>query len=170
MLRKLTVGLFALAVICLSLGCSGDTKKTEKKESGKQEGGGGGGGGGGDAALAEHEAVTKDMIVVLNEYAVVLESAKDKKSAEKAKDNLDDIDKRFKEVGERAKKLKDKEPTKEQQKALETKFKADLEAATKKMGEASMKLAKHPEAAKILAPAVPKIQKTMQESMPSPSK
>ena len=44
MLRKLTVGLFALALVCLSLGCSGDKSsgKDTKKDTGKREAGGGG--------------------------------------------------------------------------------------------------------------------------------
>jgi hypothetical protein len=155
--RRQTVGLFALALICFSLGCSGG--KNSKKEDGD---------GGGNAATAEHEGFMRDLIHLMNEYSELLESAKDKASAEKVRAKLDDIEKRFKDLGERVKKFK--EPTEEQKTALATKFRADLEAATKRLADASEKLAKNTDAEKVLSPAILKITNTMQASMRPPPK
>jgi hypothetical protein len=165
MLRKLTAGMFAVALIFLVLGCSGDKSTAKKEKEGDGKGGDAKAGDpkGGDAGGGEASALMKDSIGLMNEYAEIIEGVKDKDTAEKAKGKFDDLEKKFKDLGDRLKKAK---PTKEQMKSLEEKFKDDMEKAQKRMIDASKKL--KPDMAKIILPATEKLQKTMMEAMPPP--
>jgi len=110
------------------------------------------------------DSIMKDTIKLMNDMADAVESAKDKDSAEKAKAKLEDIDKKFKDLAERAKKVKVSD---DQGKKLTEKYKEDIEKATKRMMEAGMSLAKNPEAAAIIAPALKQIQKSAEEAQKS---
>src|SRR5262245_47202539 len=147
MLRRLTAALVAVALACLPLravGISQEKPSAAKREDSKT----------GDSKEKDPtkvsdspDAILKDMIKLMNDLADAIGSARARESAQKAKATLEKIDKKFRDVAKRAKKLKD--PPKEQQKALEKKYKGDLEKVTKRMVEASSKMVANPEAAKI---------------------
>jgi len=158
MLRKLTAGMFAVALIFLVLGCSGDKTSAKKEDSKKgddakkaddtkkgEEAGGG-----------EAEALTKETVKWMNDLTEALEGVKDKASAEKAKTRLEELADKGKDIKERSKKLANL--TKEQQEALKKKFEAEVTQATTKMQAAMGKLAGNPEAMKVLDPVFKKLQ------------
>ncbi len=132
-MKKVIVGVSALALVFLVSGC-GDSP----------------------------DAVMKDTIKLMNEAVDALESANDKDSAEKAKAKLEDINKRLKDVVERAKKLK---MPKDQEKKLEEKYKDDMTKIQKRMEEVNRKLQGKPEVASIVLPALLEIAKTGAEAM-----
>jgi len=115
-----------------------------------------------------HDAVMKDMVGLLNEFAGILEKAKDKASAEKAKEDLKALGDKFQKVGARARKLG--EPGKDTEEALKKKYMPEMEKAQKRLNEAAQNLAKNPEVAVILGPALQEFAKKMMEAMPRPGK
>jgi hypothetical protein len=112
------------------------------------------------AAGGEHEAVRKEMIGLMNEYADILDKAKDKASAEKAKTELEALADKSKSVGEKAKKLG--EPKDE---ALMKKMQPEMEKAQKRITEASQALAKKSEVAAFLAKPMADLAKRLGEAM-----
>ena len=76
-MKKLTLGVSALAFVFLISGCG-----------------------------ESPDAILKDLLKLMNETADALESVKDKDSAEKAKAKLEDINKRLKDVVARDKKVR----------------------------------------------------------------
>ena len=110
------------------------------------------------------DSVMKDQIKASNEVLDVLEGIKTKEDAEKAKAKLEDLDKKFKDVIEREKKIK---VSKDQEKKLQEKYKDDLERVEKRMMAAALKLAGNPDSVQILKPALEKIKKTVEEAQKS---
>lgn len=159
MLRKLTAGMFAVALIFLVLGCSGDKTSAKKEDSKKgddakkaddskkgEEAGEGG----------EGEALTKETVKWMNDLSETLDGVKDKASAEKVKTKLEELADKGKELKERSKKLANL--PKEQQEALKKKYEADILKATGKMQAAMLKLQGNPDAKKVLDPILQKLQ------------
>jgi uncharacterized lipoprotein YehR (DUF1307 family) len=89
-----------------------------------------------------HESLTKDAIKLTNEMADVLESIKDKDSAEKAKPKLEKLAEKFKDLKKRMDKIG--KPDKAKEEALEKKYKSDAEAAGKRLVTALGKAAAVP--------------------------
>jgi len=147
-MRNATIAVLTVALAVLVGGCSGGSSGKPKEDKGEQSTGG------------THDAVMTEMTGLMNEYADILAKAKDKASAEKAKDDLKALGDKFQSVGERAKKLG--EPGKDQQEALMKKHMPEMEKAQKRIMEASVEMSKHPEAAKVLAPAMQELSKKMQ--------
>jgi len=150
LLRKLAGGLLALALLCLPLGsvAGNEGRQPDDKK--------------GDPTKPSDspDKVMKDTLKLLNEMADAIESAKDKDSAEKARTKLEALEKKFRDIGDRAKKLK---VTNEAGKKLAEKYKDDLEKATKRMVQAGLQLGKNADAAQIILPALQKIQKAATE-------
>ena len=93
------------------------------------------------------ESITKDMIKAMNEMADVLESIKDKDSAEKAKPKLEALSKKMKDLKERADKLKVDDKKK---KELEEKYKDEVAKAGMRLFGALAKVGSNPDAAAAL--------------------
>jgi len=77
---------------------------------------------------SKHEAVMKEMIGALNEFADALESVKDQQSAKAAAVKINKICDKLTDITNRAKALP--KVTQSQNDALEKKFKPDLEKAS----------------------------------------
>ncbi len=127
MLRKLTAGMFAGALIFLVLGCSGGSsqKKEDKKEDAKD----------GDSL----GSIMKDNIKLDNEYAEVLEGIKSKDDVAKAKSMVDALQKKKNDIGERMKKqLKDVKKEEAVKKVLEVakKYEDDGKKADDRLNKA----------------------------------
>jgi len=147
-----------LMAIALLVTGSGRTRADEKDKPGDTS----------KPAADSHDAVMKDMVGLLNDFAKLLENATDKASAEKSRDALKPLGDKFTKVGERAKKLG--EPGKDQEEALKKKYMPEMEKAQKRLNEAAQKMSKNPEVALILAPALQDFAKKMVEAMPRPGK
>src|SRR5262245_40850006 len=98
MLRKLTAGMFALALVFLVLGCSGDTKKDSKKDDGKKDSNGKKDGDGSGDSL---DSCMKDALSLQVEYVEILEGIKNKDDVAKAKPKVEDLQKKVTAIGER---------------------------------------------------------------------
>ena len=107
------------------------------------------------------ESVMKDTIKLMNEKAEILESIKDKDSAEKAKPKLEALNKKKKDIEERAKKqteklTKDKKPEEAMKAALEAvskaaeKHKEAGEKARNRLKDAAKKVRDNKEAMDVL--------------------
>ena len=77
------------------------------------------------------DSVMKEMVTTLNTMTMALESAKDDKTAKDAKPKLVKISSQMQDLQEKAKKLGN--PSPDEEKKLEEKFKVDLDAVTKKL-------------------------------------
>jgi len=151
-MRNATIAALA-AIVLLAVG-PGSTRATDKERD--------------KPASDSHDAVMKDMVGLMNEFAGILEKATDKASAEKAKDDLKTLGAKFQKVGDRAKKLG--EPGKDQQEALKKKYQPEMEKVQRRLMDAVQKLAKNPEVAVVLGPALQEFAKKMAEAMPKPEK
>jgi peptidoglycan hydrolase CwlO-like protein len=92
---------------------------------------------GGCGGTEKHEAVMKELIGALNDFASALESVKDNASAKEAAAKIDKV---TAQLGDIAKKAEGLKATKAQNEALEKKFKPEmekLEARIKKAGESA---------------------------------
>jgi hypothetical protein len=138
MLKRLTAGVFALAVAFLLAGTGfADDKPTkDKPDPPKPE-------------KLTPDLLMKDAIKLMGEFADTFEKIKDKASAEKAKPKLVDLTKRFKKLNEQGRKIVDALP-KEEQEALQKKYKDDLEKVTKRLIAETGRLNKDPEIQAVL--------------------
>jgi hypothetical protein len=132
-------GLTLTTLLVLSLSaCSG--KSDKEKDKGKSSGG-----------AADLDSVMKDAGTLMNEKAEILESIKDKETAEKAKPKLEAINKKKKELEERrdqAMKDKDFKKLAAEMEKLEDKYK--IGKATIRLTKARDNVLKNKEAASVL--------------------
>src|SRR5262249_12397140 len=142
MLRKLTAGLFAVALIFLILGCSGDKSSAKKEDGKKSEDGKKGGDGSGEGL----DSTMKDTMNLQVEYVEILEGIKNKDDIAKAKSKVEDLQKKATAIGERMKQhMKDLKP----------------EEALKKFGEA---MSKHEEEGKKLEERMNKAKESVKKA------
>jgi len=132
MLRRLTVGVFALALAFLVAGPGfADDKADPKPEKDTPD------------------QFMKDAIKLVGELADNLEKVKDKASAEKAKPKLVDLLRRLKKLDERGRKVISALP-KEEQQALQKKYKDDLEKVSRRFAAEGARIGKDPDLQAVL--------------------
>jgi hypothetical protein len=139
-MRFLRCTLTALLVLSLCA-CSGKSDKEKDKDKGKSSSGG----------TADLDSVMKDAGTLMNEKAEILESIKDKETAEKARPKLEAINKKKKDLEERrdqAMKDKDFKKLAEEMEKLEDKYK--IGKATIRLTKARENVLKNKEAAAVL--------------------
>jgi hypothetical protein len=96
------------------------------------------------------DKVMKDQIVIMSEMCDVLESVKDKESAEKAKPKLEALVKKAKTIEARVQKLKVNDLPKEQKEALEKKYKEEMQKTATRFFAAATKLSQDKDLAGVL--------------------
>src|SRR5438874_13731419 len=111
-MKKVTLSVFALSLVFLATGC-GDSP----------------------------DSIMKDQIKLWNDTADILEKINSKEAAEKYKGDLEKIQKRQKELQERAEKLKLKDLPKDKQEALQKKYEDEVKKALGRVLAASQKAA-----------------------------
>ncbi len=134
MLKRLTAGVLALAVALLLAGNGFADDKPAKDKPEKET----------------PDQFMKEAIKLMGEFADAFEKIKDKDSAEKAKPKLVDLTKRFKKLDVRGRKILTALP-KEDQEALEKKYKPEIAKVSKRLLGAMSKALEDPEARKVLA-------------------
>jgi hypothetical protein len=91
---------------------------------------------GGGSTVAQHEAAIQEMLVVVNDFAAVLESVKDRNSAQAAAPRIRELTVRFQQTVEKAKALP--KVTAEQDADLQEKFMPEFSTAMQRMQRAGM--------------------------------
>src|SRR5262249_35806007 len=107
------------------------------------------------------DAYMKDQIKLETEIVEALESAKDKDSAEKAKAKIEDLSKKFRDLGERWKKLN---LSADQSKKMHEKYKDEADKIKKRMEEVKERFRDNDEVKNIIIPALEKLALTQSQA------